>query len=542
MADDTTPQNSIVDSDHSRLSEVALIEKFFTEVRNFDAQNRDRKYSRKYNVTENHIEEGSNSMKWIPSGRHEYGAQSKAKKCKTRSEKKLSSKYEEPMMATLESDKTSSSCTASDFTGNVYSKNGYIRGTHDKKIDRDFNSLLKYNEFSSLISTLGAGAPLPVEVKLDEKDVGKSDEKRHWLDEESSIYIILGGIQMMLGILMAVFGVLVIAHDSSLSGAGSGLWGGATAMFAGLIGILAGLRGCYTAEKGLAKTSRSLLTCFLALCLVSFALSNLVVVLTATGLIRDVQRSKDQNESGGRRGINWPPILADSGLILASALQCVAAVFSGYKCYKKVCPCLKNNKKQLSEADSQKEKFKNESKERFVSNWLGQQFRIPEKKGKFEGQDGLMPWGTPNLVLLPPPPPMITNGQIPILTFLQSPSSVFGSSGCGQMYPNSMPCCCRHDTRYIPNPQPMVHERRSSRRANYLQPDIKVRHKHRNRSTAKQERRASLPTTEEVARTYTGLDREIAEEFIAIAMDKSPKRSRTNSFAEYGIDSSRPAY
>lgn len=47
------------------------------------------------------------------------------------------------------------------------------------------------------------------------------------------------------------------------------------------------------------------------------------------------------------------------------------------------------------------------------------------------------------------------------------------------------------------------------------------------------ERRMSLPTTEEVARTYTGLDREIAEEFIAIAMEKGKRRSRNNSISDF---------
>lgn len=224
-----TPQNSITESDHSRLSEVALIEKFFAEVKNFDSNN---KKNNKYESRDNGIiDDKKNSIKWIPNQREEeYGGE--LKKNKSMGEKTKDRKYNGPNMATMESDKTSSSCTASDFTNNVYTRNGYIRGTNEKKIDRD--SLLKYNEFSSLISSLGgANHHLPVEVKLDDKDIRKSEEKRHWLDEESSIYIILGGIQMMLGILMAVFGVLVIAHNSSLSGAGSGLWGGAVAMFSG---------------------------------------------------------------------------------------------------------------------------------------------------------------------------------------------------------------------------------------------------------------------------------------------------------------------
>lgn len=54
--------------------------------------------------------------------------------------------------------------------------------------------------------------------------------------------------------------------------------------------MLAGLKGCYSSTKTESKISPALLTGFLALCLVSFALSNLVLVLTATGLIRDVQR------------------------------------------------------------------------------------------------------------------------------------------------------------------------------------------------------------------------------------------------------------
>lgn len=54
--------------------------------------------------------------------------------------------------------------------------------------------------------------------------------------------------------------------------------------------------------------------------------------------------------------INWAPVLADAGLILASALQCILAVMSGYKCYKKVCPCSKRDHSRLSETDSHDEK------------------------------------------------------------------------------------------------------------------------------------------------------------------------------------------
>lgn len=229
MADDITPQSSVIESDHSRSSEVALIEKFFNEAKKFDTASRDQKYSRKYHVTKDNIkEEKNNSFKWIPDQ-----TKLKEEEKKRKTEKRMAHKPVEPTVSTLESDKTSSSCTASDFTSNVYSKNGYIRGNNDKKVGKESNSLLKNNELNSLVSTVGGTNTLPVEVKLEEKRPRKEEERRHWLDEENSIFIIWGGIQMMLGILMAVFGVLVIAHDSNLSGAGSGLWGGAVAMFSG---------------------------------------------------------------------------------------------------------------------------------------------------------------------------------------------------------------------------------------------------------------------------------------------------------------------
>lgn len=70
---------------------------------------------------------------------------------------------------------------------------------------------------------------------------------------------------------------------------------------------------------------------------------------------------------------------------------------------------------------------------------------------------------------------IVTSGQVPILTFLQAPSSILSSSACSQMYNRSAPCCCHHDNRYLINQQPMVHERRVSRKAQYIQPDPKVR-------------------------------------------------------------------
>lgn len=107
---------------------------------------------------------------------------------------------------------------------------------------------------------------------------------------EENSFLFLGVAQMLLGVLMAVFGVLAMVHEASLSGVGAGLWGGAVAMAAGVVGVLAGLRNCYSVRD----TSPPVLTItsFLALCLVSLAVSNLVVVLAVIGLVRDGQRSE----------------------------------------------------------------------------------------------------------------------------------------------------------------------------------------------------------------------------------------------------------
>jgi hypothetical protein len=114
-----------------------------------------------------------------------------------------------------------------------------------------------------------------------------SSSFREEATSEESSFLFLGIAQMLLGVLMAVFGVLSIVHSSSLSEVGAGLWGGAVAMASGVVGVLAGLRSCYSVTAS--SPSTFAVTSFLALCLVSLAVSNLVVVLAVIGLVRDGQ-------------------------------------------------------------------------------------------------------------------------------------------------------------------------------------------------------------------------------------------------------------
>lgn len=104
---------------------------------------------------------------------------------------------------------------------------------------------------------------------------------------EGPIIVTFGAIQLLCGLLMSTFGVLTLLHDASLSSIGAGIWGGAMASANGIVGILAGFRGCYQKTD---HVNPLIVTVYLALCLVSIAVANLALVLTATGLLRDSQR------------------------------------------------------------------------------------------------------------------------------------------------------------------------------------------------------------------------------------------------------------
>lgn len=94
-------------------------------------------------------------------------------------------------------------------------------------------------------------------------------------------------MQVVTGCLMVVFGVLSMLHDASLSSVGAGLWSGAMAMGNGVVGLMASLNGCLSLERTLSPLS---ITIYLALCLVSVGVSNLAIILTAIGLLKDSQK------------------------------------------------------------------------------------------------------------------------------------------------------------------------------------------------------------------------------------------------------------
>lgn len=94
-------------------------------------------------------------------------------------------------------------------------------------------------------------------------------------------------MQVVTGCLMVVFGVLSMLHEASLSSVGAGLWSGAMSMGNGVVGLMASLNGCLSPDRTLSPLS---ITIYLALCLVSVGVSNLAIILTAIGLLKDSQK------------------------------------------------------------------------------------------------------------------------------------------------------------------------------------------------------------------------------------------------------------
>ncbi|KDR12999.1 hypothetical protein L798_13205 [Zootermopsis nevadensis] len=336
---------------------------------------------------------------------------------------------------------------------------------------------------------------------------------------EENAFLFLGVAQMLLGVLMAVFGVLAIVHESSLSGVGAGLWGGAVAMATGVVGVLAGLRSCYSVTES--SPSRLAVTAFLALCLISLAVSNLVVVLSVIGLVRDgqsadvraIQKENVKSDTDINDGPNWAPLLASCGLLLMACAQCLVTIVSGFRCYRQVCPCARRRDEKQPLPDSPEPAgsfYSTSSKETLISDWLGQQRRQ-------------------NVLLITQPPVQGPCG--PIFT-LQAPPPVPPPSVIGYHLPNAPFLNPLVPPHYMMS-RPVKTLGGTAERTKCLRDHNIVRRGRRGTNKRKHGSAASVPvehqrpvTEEEVAQTYTGLDREIAEEFITIAMESGTGKSK----------------
>uniref|UniRef100_A0A1B6EG46 Uncharacterized protein n=1 Tax=Clastoptera arizonana TaxID=38151 RepID=A0A1B6EG46_9HEMI len=308
---------------------------------------------------------------------------------------------------------------------------------------------------------------------------------------EGRTLLICGGIQMLCGLLMGVFGVLTLLHDASMAEYAGGVWSGAVAMICGLVGIMVGIRGCCSPEGS--GTPSLGVTLYLALCLVTIAVCNLGLVLASTGLVRDAQRPNyyipDENDPAGLPQpdmplTNWAPVLANLGLLMTTTLLCITTVVAAFKVYRKVCPCTAPHDRLLGSDSPASSSYSSGSKQKLVKHWLGQQAAMYPSPG-----------------LLVYPPQLVMEGN----QIYTVPSSIGYPQCITPIHGNPYPQRRRSTPHRTPRDVPAFQDSRRNRR--------------RQRDIPKEKKREV--TEEELEKTYTGLDREIAEEFISISMQQS---------------------
>ncbi|PSN41489.1 hypothetical protein C0J52_18145 [Blattella germanica] len=215
-------------------------------------------------------------------------------------------------------------------------------------------------------------------------------------------------------------------------------------------------------------------------------------------------------------GPDWAPLMANCGLLLISCAQCLVTIISGFRCYRLVCPCARrrSDKSPLTSGwplpDSPEPTgsyYSTSSKEMLISNWLGQQHRQ-------------------NMLVITQPPIQGPHG--PIFT-LPSPPPIPPPSVIGYTLPNAPFLNPLVPPQYMMPRQATSLSSRAdgARRLRDREPGRRKHHRTKKRKRSTPSTAEPRPVTEEdVARTYTGLDREIAEEFIAIAMEPGTGKTK----------------
>ncbi|KAF5288298.1 hypothetical protein FQR65_LT12030 [Abscondita terminalis] len=314
------------------------------------------------------------------------------------------------------------------------------------------------------------------------KNDGTKKKKKRNLNKEAmyNSLLYLGISQILFGLLMVVFGALVLVHEARLANLGGGLWGGGLAVLSGFAGVLAAAKNWCPLKNSAQKIAH---TVFLALSLISVAVSQLVLVFAATGLARDIKCSNESEDNDKiltaqsealfpNFPLNYLALLSNAGLLVVSGVQCICALVSAYQSSRSLCPCFRRS----NETAPEKEVFAN--KQAFVDYWLGKQ-SPPRYVVTAPGTLRKTNWFPVAPIIQLPPPPMLRYPLIP---------APLG-----------------------PVPSPLIHQF----------PKEMFHYKHKpvrkpRRCKPKQTSRETQITTEDVVRTYTGLDRTIAEEFIEI--------------------------
>ncbi|XP_044758534.1 uncharacterized protein LOC123316499 [Coccinella septempunctata] len=332
----------------------------------------------------------------------------------------------------------------------------------------------------------------------------------------------LGVFQIFFGIFMMSFGVYAILHEASMSMFASGIWTGLIAISTGIFGILATATRCCPVEDKWRKLSKTL---FLALSLISVALSQLVVVLAGIGLARDLNNNENEEEQNPEMEVsignplvqskfsiiipeNYYAILANVALLIVSALEFLCALLSSYKGAKALCPCF--HKENIVYTG-----LPVNNSHALVSSWLGKHTPPPQlyvvtsssTLGRGTKISGGMPI-TPVFTYPPPvmPPQMVGFPLIP--------------APLGSIPSPIIPQHRKHHHIYNKHmPKFKTYPRR---------PREKTPRLSRSRSRSQSKTPEQTLTERDVAKTYTGLDKEIAEQFIERCETKKTNSTTTS--------------
>uniref|UniRef100_A0A182JMK6 Uncharacterized protein n=1 Tax=Anopheles atroparvus TaxID=41427 RepID=A0A182JMK6_ANOAO len=325
--------------------------------------------------------------------------------------------------------------------------------------------------------------------------------------------VVLGLIQLLLSVTLAALGGLVIARNASLAMAGTGLWCGAIAGIAGSLGLM---------NVKMAKTG------FLAVNLICVASSTLGLALTGIGAVRDANLAQ-QDE------LIWGAVTAGTGLLVALAVHFLISVFSVYYSALKLCSRPSQKLQMIDNVmHSNSQAFMTQQKVEDYINSLHvepgvkdmmYQTMLKRSFGSIYGEKHRVgdnySTGTSQRVMLVPAG--AGNGLPPMIPMYPSvQSSPPGNSS--MIYPqNLMPPGV---PQYQPYPESALMEAQISR-ANRKRSTMRMNNE-RNGADIERPRRKSDSDLEKTF-TYTGLDRDIADSYLAKEEEKLSSSIVSNS-------------
>ncbi|XP_063534142.1 uncharacterized protein LOC134744300 isoform X1 [Cydia strobilella] len=427
-------------------------------------------------------------------------------------------------------------------------------------------------------------------VKKDKQSVSsKSVEAGSVRATKKKLVVFLGLGQVILGALLVGAGALAVVKGAALSRVGAGLWAGCVAVVAGVVGLLAGINDCYGLNG--VNNGSGLLTAFLALSLLCLACGNCAAVLAATGLQRASSRAlpaTGPNASFQDEMEAWTPVLTNIAVLIIASVHCLVCIVSIYHLSKRVCPCFRpkqaydhnqfdpgfkpfvvhvDEKKEKGDREREREKGHElckelesklqgeslkkkkqvespefgsaNSKEKLVSHWLGRQAPavapaapvapvVPTRGRRARG----VRKRPPQLLLLPAHPAS-TLGRMPVSVMvppryatLPLPPAPYAAAPL--FYPV-------HDARFRRRRSPRdPRERRRRERDRDSQLTRSLERIHRKRRAER-----DRVSDEQLKRTYTGLDRAYAEQFIAVCDESRQAGERHDSLPSTTSDSSQ---